>query len=145
MFFCSAISVLAADDFSVMNDTQGKTLESCECGKGTGTDVADEKCKQVCGTYALNDFMVLIKKVSDLILQISGGLSLLAFVLGGAMFLFSSGNKTLVERGKTTIIGGAIGLFIVFFSYVIIKFSYEKLTADNAKRDDPFTAGWNPK
>ena len=73
--------------------------------------------------YEVNDFLSIGVRVSEIILGIVGSLALLAFVAGGLMFLISSGNKTLVERGKATITGAVIGLVIVFASYTIIQFA----------------------
>ena len=89
--------------------------------------------------------MTLVVKISTIILKVSGSLALLAMVVGGGMFLLSSGNKTWIDRGRTTMTGAAIGLLIVFFSYVIINFVYTKLVAGSEVQDDPFTAGWANK
>lgn len=133
----------AADQISVLEGTGDSSLTNCLCGQST--QKTDTKCQQYCGSYALNDFMTLVVKISTIILKVAGSLALLSMVVGGGMFLFSAGNKSWIDRGRTAMTGAAIGLLIVFFSYVIINFVYQKLVKDSEKQDDPFTAGWTDK
>jgi hypothetical protein len=80
-----------------------------------------------CGNYTLNDAVQLAVNVANWILGIVGSLALLMFVLGGVMFLVSGGNTQTVDRGKKILIGSAIGMVIVFGSYMIIQFSMSAL------------------
>lgn len=80
-----------------------------------------------CGNYTLNDMMSVALIVSNYILGIVGSLALLAFVVGGMMWVLSAGNAELVTRGKQTIIGAVIGLVIVFTSFMIIQLVYASL------------------
>lgn len=77
------------------------------------------------GTCQVSDFTILLIRVSQIILGLTGSLSLLAFVYGGTMFLVSSGNKETVEKAKSTLIGAVVGMFIVFASYTIIGFVFK--------------------
>ena len=79
------------------------------------------------GDYDLNDLANLAVIAAKFIWGISGSLALLAFVVGGVMWLISSGNPQMVEKGRQTIIGAVIGLAIVFGSYVIINFILVKV------------------
>jgi len=83
--------------------------------------------KKETGSYELNDFVVLLVNVAQWILGISGSLALLAFIIGGLMFLTSAGNKERVEQAKKILSGAVIGLAIVFFSYTIINFILTKI------------------
>lgn len=79
------------------------------------------------GTCELKHLTILMIRVSQIILGLTGSLSLLAFVYGGTLFLISSGNKEMVEKGKNTIFGAVIGIFIVFLSYTIIGYIFNSL------------------
>ena len=83
------------------------------------------------GSYELSDFTVLMINVATWILGISGSLALLAFIVGGLMFLTSAGNKERVEQAKKILSGAVIGLAIVFFSYTIINFILSKVFGMN--------------
>ena len=109
----------------------------------TGVSEDDrDACKQYCGDYEVNDFLALGVKISNILLGLVGSLALLAFVVGGVMFLASGGNKTLVDRGKATIIGAVIGLLIVFASYTIINFTADALGVKQDNGKSIFQTGW---
>lgn len=80
-----------------------------------------------CGNYTLNDMVSVVLKISEFILGIVGSLALLAFIVGGLMWMLSGGKAELVERGKQTVIGAVIGLAIVFTSFMIIQLVYASL------------------
>jgi hypothetical protein len=88
------------------------------------------------GTCELKHLTILMIRVSQIILGLTGSLSLLAFVYGGTLFLISSGNKEMVEKGKNTIIGAVIGIFIVFLSYTVIGYIFTSIGISEA-------ANWN--
>lgn len=79
------------------------------------------------GNYTLNDFVAVIVNITDWILAISGSLALLGFIVGGAFLIFSGGNREYIDRGKRTLVGSIIGLFIVFSSFLFIQYILEKL------------------
>jgi hypothetical protein len=57
------------------------------------------------------------------------------------MFLASAGNKSWVDRGRSTIIGAVIGLVIVFTSYMIIGLVFTVLNVPG-QADSWFTSDW---
>lgn len=89
-----------------------------------------------CGNYSLNDFVVVMLKVSEWILGIVGSLALLVFVYAGVMLLISAGNSEKITQAKQTIISAIIGLVVVFSSYMIIQFVMESLSI--VKKDGQF-------
>ena len=49
-------------------------------------------------------------------------LSILMIIVGGLMFLFSSGDSDLTARAKTTIIWSVVGVIITILAYAIVQF-----------------------
>lgn len=49
-------------------------------------------------------------------------LSILMIIIGGLMFLFSSGDSDLTARAKTTIMWSIIGVIITILAYAIVQF-----------------------
>lgn len=90
------------------------------------------------GDCNLNDFLLIAIGITKIILGLSGSLALLAFVVGGVMFLASGGNKAWIDRGKSTIIGAVIGLIIVFASFTIIGFIFKAMGITSYW----FSSGW---
>jgi hypothetical protein len=100
---------------------------------GSNVPFSDKACMDS-GDCKLSDFTVLMVRVSQIILGLTGSLSLLAFVYGGTLFLISSGNKEMVEKGKNTIIGAVIGIFIVFMSYTLIGYIFTSIGIPGAEK-----------
>lgn len=94
-----------------------------------------------CGNYQLNDFMQLAINISKFILGIVGSLSLLAFVVGGFMFLISAGNQDRVASAKKIITGAIIGLVVVFTSYIIVGFVFSAMGIESGWQ----SSGWFSK
>lgn len=133
IFLFFGVNVVLADIGTVLPDTSTLDPKSCEC-KNSPTD---EPCKKYCGSYQLNDFMRLVARGAEMILGIVGSLALLAFVVGGFMFVFSAGDKEWVSKGMASMKGAVIGLLIVFLSYTIIYFVFKSLGITG----DIFTTG----
>jgi hypothetical protein len=108
-------NVFAAD--TIIKYGAGCTPEGCATDKEPTSN-----CAEYCGNYDFNLTLKKVISISEIILGLCGSLALLAFVVGGLMFLLSSGSSKWVERGKDTIFGAIIGLVIVFTSYAIINF-----------------------
>jgi len=62
----------------------------------------------------------LIGNVIRAALGISGSIALLMVVWGGFLWMTSSGNSERVEKGKNTLMWAALGLLIIFGSYIIV-------------------------
>jgi amino acid transporter len=102
----------------------------------------DAACKQYCGDYELNDFVGILITVAGWILRISGSLALLAFVLGGVLFLVSAGSSERVNKAKSIIGSAAIGLIIVLTSYMIIGFIFKATGVDPSGTDWSRVSWW---
>lgn len=81
---------------------------------GLSTDCVDK------GDCNLCDMFLIGIRLAQLLLGISGAVALLLFIVGGFIFIISSGNQQMIERGKKIITGTLIGLLIVFGSWQII-------------------------
>lgn len=79
------------------------------------------------GDYSLNSIVNLAIDASQWILGIIGSITLLMLVYGGLSFLLSAGDSGKVGQAKKIISAAAIGLLIVFASYVIVKFALQAL------------------
>jgi hypothetical protein len=129
--FLSIGQIARADDTTVLQGTGTSSMKSCgECKNPTTAE-----CKQYCGAYQINDFIVIAVKVVNIILGVVGSLALLMFIYGGGYMLLSAGNKERVQKGRSIIINAVIGLVIVFTSYLIIQFVMSSLGAFNEEGD----------
>lgn len=71
---------------------------------------------------------LLIGNIAQIILGLSGSLALLAFVVGGILFLVSGGEKKRIEQGQNMLKYAAIGLAMILLSGVAIKVLLKVLT-----------------
>lgn len=79
------------------------------------------------GDYTLDDILAIAIGASRWILGIVGSLALIMFIYGGFLFLISAGSSEKISEAQKIITAAVIGLFIVFASYLIIKFVLQSL------------------
>ena len=91
----------------------------CEVGrfmKGISADCGNQ------GNCSLEDIMIVIVDIGAFVLGLVGALVLLMYVIGGFYILASHGNTGHVKKGQDYIKISTIGLLIVMFAYMGIKF-----------------------
>lgn len=93
-----------------------------DCTRNDDGSIKIGKWKKYCGDYELNDFLKVGITVSKIIIGVSGSLSLLMLVIGGVMYVISSGNQEMVNKGNSYIKNALIGLIVVLCSYLIVNF-----------------------
>ncbi len=64
----------------------------------------------------------LISNVINSIFGIVGSLALLMFIYGGLMWMTSGGSQEKVKTGREVIQWAAIGLIVIFLSYMMVRF-----------------------
>ena len=79
------------------------------------------------GNYSLSDILAIAIISSRWVLGIVGSLALLMFIYGGFTFLISAGSSEKIGEARKILIAAVVGLFIVFASFVIIKFVLQSL------------------
>lgn len=76
----------------------------------------------------LNAFLYLFAQIAQIILGVTGSLALLMFVIGGFMWLISTGNQKMVEMGRATLVNALIGLLVILGSWLLIDFIMTQFT-----------------
>lgn len=92
--------------------------------------ISDTECTTNC---TLNTFVKLGLSVANVILGLVGALTLAVFIYGGIRMLVSGGNAESVAAGKKSLVGGVVGLMIVFGSYMIIKVTVDEFLQPTAE------------
>lgn len=70
---------------------------------------------------SINTPAELIGRVLNAGFGVVGSLALVMFVYGGITWMTSSGNPEKVKKGRDVLIWAAIGLFIVFSAYALVR------------------------
>ena len=76
---------------------------------------------------APQNFQELVNLFLDLInaiIPVIVGLSILVFFRGLALFIWSAGDSANHEKGKSIMIWGLVGLFVMFSVWSILRFAY---------------------
>ena len=61
-------------------------------------------------------------KIINGLMGIIGSITLLIFIASGIMWMMSMGNQDKIKKAQNTMIWAAIGLFVVFISYVVVNY-----------------------
>ena len=69
-----------------------------------------------------DDLAAIVGKAISMILGIIGSAALLVFLYSGIMWMTSGGADKTIANAQKSMIWAAIGLFTVFFSYILVKY-----------------------
>ena len=64
----------------------------------------------------------IIGNVIRAMLGLTGSLALAVFIFGGFTWVTSAGSEEKIKKGKEMILWAALGLFIIFASYAMVRF-----------------------
>lgn len=77
------------------------------------------------------DPRVLLGKIIGAALGVVGSLALVVFLYGGFTWMTSGGNPDRVRHGRDLIVWAAIGLFVIFASYAMVRFVLETVAQNS--------------
>jgi len=87
------------------------TINPCPNGLGGGSKLC---------TFSGDKFGAIVSNVITTLVIIAVIIAVFFLVWGGIKWIMSGGDKAKVESARNTIIGGIVGLVLVFLSYFII-------------------------
>lgn len=93
------------------------TIPGNAIGAGDGIVTCGRAGQQMC---KLCDLIKGILDIINYIEDILFGVFILAFMIGGIIYITSSGESSMMEMGKKTLMNAAIGIVIVLASYLIV-------------------------
>lgn len=109
------------------------------CGKTVYLDasIVNGKCDSGSGTTVISCqfchfFVMLDGIIKFTLIDIVPYLAALMIVVGGAMFYLGGANPSMVTKGKNTLKGVVIGLFLIYGSYMIVALFLTILGATSA-------------
>ena len=117
--FILFVAPLTATTFAVTDPApaQTDTIESKTCdGIKLATGATD------CGDSGNSNFSDIIKKVINILSILVGAVSVIMLIIGGFRYIISNGDANSTKGAKDTILYALIGLIIVLFAQVIVRF-----------------------
>lgn len=136
------VPAVSADSVNCICSNGTKIVQAdcgaCTAGCGTATVTACQPTGSTCPTGAVcldnplaasgvNTPQQLIGRVINSVLGVVGSLALLMFIYGGLTWMTSGGSPEKVKKGREIITWSAIGLFIIFASYALVRFLISSL------------------
>jgi hypothetical protein len=110
-----------------------------------GSTIADNICKGVLsaekGSFTQNttisscyesgdaSFGFLVRKITNIFSVVVGAVSVIMIIIGGFRYIISGGDSSGVSGAKNTILYAIVGLVIVIFAQVIIRFILTNVAA----------------
>lgn len=85
------------------------------------------------GNCDISDILGVIVNIAEFLLSIMGAVALAMFILGGFFWVFSGGEPKMVQKGKDTIRNAVIGIALILFSGVIVRFTGQALTGGKSR------------
>jgi Type IV secretion system pilin len=104
----------------------GSVHAATDCPPGTPTD-------RVCIESPIEPVTAsaIVGTIIKGVLGFVGAITFVMFVWGGALWIFSAGNAEKVEQGTKTMLWAAVGLVVVFSSYIVLSSVISFLTTGN--------------
>ena len=89
-------------------------------GDSTNTNATASDCAE--GADGSQTFSELAKKIINVFSIVVGTVSVIMIIIGGFRYIISGGDSGGVTAGKNTILYAIVGLVIVLFAQVIVRF-----------------------
>jgi len=139
----SGIKIASAADCSCLcsDGERGKAADTATCqavcvaAKATmkscnpvGTVSTPDTPQTLPNPLGITDINAFIARIINFVLSLVGSVSLLLFVYGGIIWMTSMGNDTKIKKGKDIVIWAVVGLAVVFFAYILVKFVIQGIT-----------------
>jgi len=105
---------------------------SCDYGVGAGVAITNAPGQTGCTDTGegKDSFSSVIKSVINIFSILVGAVSVVMIIIGGFRYVVSNGDSNGVSGAKNTILYAIVGLVIVLFAQIIVKFVLTKITAD---------------
>jgi len=112
------IAILAAT-FAFANISAAQDYPDIYPEVYTPTNIDDPKTEYV-NRLPAGDWRLILQNVIQLILAITGSLTIIAFTVGGIMMVTSQGNEEQLSKGKAVLLWSVVALLIIAASYAIV-------------------------
>lgn len=122
----SSVLVLSGSTFALAA-LPAHAVVDCSNGVGAGVALTDTSGGST-GAGACDDstastsFSTVIKNIINIFSIVVGAVSVIMIIVGGFRYIISNGDSNGVSGAKNTILYAIIGLVIVLFAQVIVRF-----------------------
>lgn len=97
---------------------------------GAGLTFTDNPAPGACnGSNAASSINKIVHTIINLLSAVVGIVAVIMIIVGGLRYITSGGNDTSVASAKNTILYAIIGLVIVAFAQILVRFTLSKITS----------------
>jgi len=130
MFAFSSVLVTGALTFAAAAVPAHAQTVSCDSGVGQGVSFTNTGDQTGCTDdgSSKNSLSSVIKNVINIFSIVVGAISVIMIIIGGFRYVVSNGDSNGVSGAKNTILYAIVGLVIVLFAQVIVKFVLTNVT-----------------
>jgi len=89
-----------------------------------------DKNSQMCSTEVEAPINAFFQVIGGALLMLSGGIAVIVITIGGILYITSRGNQQQLEKAKSTLLYGVMGMLIIIFSYFIVRFVLTVVTGN---------------
>lgn len=135
--YCKNSNGTLTCEAKLANNAACETSTQCQSNNCTDKKICAPSAAQntgsgpsTAGQYDIPNFLNtdepadLIGRIIKIIVGFCGVIALFMFLYGGTLWLISSGREAYVDKGRDTMLWSAIGLAIVFGSYILVNFVF---------------------
>ena len=116
------------NEMCTSNTCTDKKCAAAPAGTGTGdATAAPDENYDIPNFLGTEDPNEVIGRVVKYIMGFVGTIALVTFMYGGILWLISGGREAYVDKGRDTMVWSAIGMVVVFSSYILIDFVFKLL------------------
>ncbi len=125
----TAVALLLAPSAVLLPSVAHAQIANSVCTGVSSTDASiTDPASATCDEKTGSTFADLMAKVINIFSVVVGSVSVIMIIIGGFRYIISGGDSGGVTAGKNTILYAIVGLVIVLFSQVIVRFVLVKTT-----------------
>jgi hypothetical protein len=87
-----------------------------------GTEISTDTTINSCQEQGDDSFSFIVRRIINIFSIVVGAVSVVMIIIGGFRYIISGGDSSGVSSAKNTILYAVVGLVIVLFAQVIIRF-----------------------
>jgi len=89
-----------------------------------------DKNSEICTGFEAEPINAFFQVIGGALLMLSGGIAVIVITIGGILYITSRGNQQQLEKAKSTLLYGVMGMLIIIFSYFIVRFVLTVVTGN---------------
>ncbi|MCA9332571.1 TrbC/VirB2 family protein [Candidatus Saccharibacteria bacterium] len=122
-----ALNFASGDTCANESGTARSKCEACQAAGAAGFDTSNSNCQDAAAGTPTDKIDTLATKIVNIISWVVGIAAVIMIMVGGFKYITSQGDGNSISGAKNTILYAIIGLVIVLFAQIIVRFVINKV------------------